>query len=60
MTEIDCFLRSADNRERERERERERCHMIKIADHVTESGPTANEEISLSNHLMRYYSRITF
>ena len=32
--------------ERERERERERCHMIKIANHVTESGQTANEEAS--------------
>ena len=40
MTEIDCFLRSADKREREK------CHMIKIADDVTESGQTANEEFS--------------
>ena len=45
---------------KERERERERCHMIKIADHVTGTGLTTNEKVSWSSLLLRYYSCITF
>ena len=38
----------------ERAREKEQHHMIKVADRVTETGLTVNEEVSLANSLLRY------
>ena len=51
----------AREKERERERERELCHMIKIADHVTETGADIERgSFPVKSFILRCYSCIAF